>query len=81
MLCEKTETGEVADPEQEQTQDESKSDCSHRPPPPPPPPRRPPPLPLALASFLVTFQLGFAMAALNPIEMVIIKCLLPIVIA
>ena len=72
MLCEKTETAmEVADPEQEQTQDESKSDCSRRP---PPPPRRPPPLPLALASFLVTFQLGFAMAALNPIETVIIKC-------
>ena len=70
MLCEKTETGEVADPEQEQTQDESKSDCSRR----PPSPRRPPPIPLALTSFLVTFQLGFAMAALNPIETVIINC-------
>ena len=77
MLCEKTETGEVADPEQEQTQDESKSDCSRR----PPPSFAPPPLPLALTSFLITFQLGFAMAALNPIEMVIIKCILPIVIA
>ena len=67
MLCQETEAGAVADPKQGQTraEDESKSD----------PICRPPPLALALASFLVTFQLGFAMAALNPIEMVIIKCL------
>ena len=66
MLSQEIEAGAGAGPEQEHTpaRDESKSDCSQR-----------PPLPVAVASFLVTFQLGFAMAALNSIEMVIVKWL------
>ena len=65
MLSQEIEAGAEAGPEQEHTpaRDESKSDCNR------------PPLPVAVASFLVTFQLGFAMAALNSIEMVIIKWL------
>ena len=62
MLSQEIKAVAGAGPEQEHApaQDESKSDCNR------------PPLPVAIASFLVTFQLGFAMAALNSIEMVIL---------